>query len=120
MASAWQDEVSPSYLREDRIDLTLDASNADPAAFQSLLINVSYTRALPQGVMLPLILEVIGPSSTSYQRREFTRSAPNTLIITPREGGAHRVILREVAHNRWFGRLSLQVAGELLEAETPV
>jgi hypothetical protein len=56
LSSAWQDEVSPRYMREDRIDLELDASNPEPAAFQSLLINVSYSRTLPQGVMLPLIL----------------------------------------------------------------
>lgn len=119
MGSAWQDEISPRYLREDRIDLELDSSNPAPAAFQSLLINVSYARTLPQHVMLPLILEVSGPSSDSYQRREFTRAPPATLVITPREGGPHVIVLREVAHNRWFGRLSVQVAGERLEAPRP-
>lgn len=110
------EELSPSYVRELRIDLTLNADTPQtPTAFKPLLLDVGYSRCLPEGVMLPLLLEIQGPSSTSYQRRVFSRSAPASVIFTPREGGQHLVTLREAAHNRWFGSLRLSIAGELLE-----
>ncbi|MHB9005065.1 MAG: hypothetical protein ACYC6C_13595 [Coriobacteriia bacterium] len=119
MADAFLDELSPRYIREQRIGLTLDASVTAPAAFQSILVNVSYARTLPEHVVLPLILEVFGPSAQSYQRKEFGRSAPASFVFRPCEGGVHKVILREAAHNRWWGSLRVEVAGELLEAPRP-
>jgi hypothetical protein len=120
MGSPALDELSPPYLREERIDLTLDESIVTPAAFSSVLVNVDYARTLPEGVMLPLIMEVQGPSAQSYIRREFMRQAPDTLIFTPSEGGPHLVVLREVAHNRWWGRLHLSVEGERLDEPRPL
>jgi hypothetical protein len=120
MGDALLDELSPRYMREDRIDVTLDASVTSPSAFDSILVNASYARCLPEGVVLPLILEVFGPSAQSYQRHEFARVAPSSFVFRPVEGGRHRVILREAAHNRWWGALSVDVAGELLEAPTPL
>ena len=119
MVDSLIEELSPSYIREKRFDLTLEP-NAKPRANNSLLVNVSYARALPEGVMLPLVLEIQGTSSKSYQRREFTRTAPTAIIFSPREGGPHLVTLREAAHNRWFGALRLDVEGELLEPPRPV
>lgn len=119
MADPTLDEISPAYVRDKRFDLTLELG-ANARANNSILINVSYKRALPQGASLPLVLEVQGPSAQSYQRREYTRVLPVALIVSPREGGPHLVTLREVAHNRWFGTLSLDVEGELLEAPKPV
>lgn len=113
------DEISPSYVREKRLDLTLEPG-AVARAFQPLLISVSSDRALPEGIMLPVLLEIQGPSAGSYQRREFTRTMPATFIFTPREGGPHQVTLREVAHNLWWGSLTLDVEGELLEPPKPV
>jgi hypothetical protein len=118
--SAFIDELSPAYLREKRIDLTLDPTNVQVAAFGSILVQVSYARALPQGVVMPLILEVRGPSAQSYQRRLFTRNAPASFVWRPCEGGVHKLILREAAHNRWWGSLRVVVAGELLDTPRPL
>lgn len=114
------DDISPSYVREKRIDLALDASVVKLRAGSSILLTVSYARALPAGAMLPLVLEIQGPSAGSYQRREFTRNAPATIAFKPVEGGSHLVTLREAAHNRWWGSLQLEVEGELLEPPRPV
>lgn len=114
------DEISPSYIREKRLDLTLDESTVKVRAFQPALVNVSYLRALPEGVMLPLVLEIQGPSAQSYQRREYVRTAPVSIIFTPKEGGPHLVTLRESAHNLYWASLNLDVEGELLEAPRPV
>jgi hypothetical protein len=120
MAEPLIDEMSPSYIREKRVDLTLDASVSKVRAFQPALLNISYERVKPEGMMLPLVLEVQGPSAQSYQRREFTKTLPVAFIFTPREGGPHLVTLREVGHNRWWGSLTLDAEGELLEAPKPV
>lgn len=118
------DELSPPYVREARFDLTValgpDKLLAPIRAFTSVVIDVSYARTAPEGVMLPILLEVQGPSAGSYQRREFLRAPPASIIFTPREGGPHLVTLREVAHNRWHGSLRLDVEGERLEPEKAV
>lgn len=114
MAEPTIEELSPSYIREKRIVLQLEPA-AKPTANAPLLVNVDYSRAKPEGIVLPLILELQGPSRQSYQRREYTRSAPGALLITPREGGAHTLVLREAAHNRYWGSLNFSVDGELLE-----
>jgi len=114
------DDIAPSYVREKRIDLTLDAGQLTVRAFQPVLVNVGYDRCKPEGVMMPLVLEVQGPSPQSYQRREYTKALPVSFIFTPREGGPHLVTLREVAHNRWWSSLNLDVEGELLDAPKPV
>jgi hypothetical protein len=108
------DEIAPTYLREQRLDLGL-VQESNTRAFAPVVIEVQYTRTAPEGVMLPLVLEVQGPSPQSYQRRIFSHAAPASIAFTPREGGRHSVILREVAHNRWWGLLELDVEGELLE-----
>jgi hypothetical protein len=119
MAETTLDELSPVYVRDKRLDLALEPG-AKAAAGRPLLVTVSYARALPAGVMLPLVLEVQGPSAASYLRREYTRAAPSAVIFTPQEGGQFTVTLREAAHNRWFGTLNLTVEGELIEPPKPV
>lgn len=111
------DEISPRTVREKKLDLQLDPSSSNPTAFTPVIVLVSYARTLPQGVMLPLIFEVQGPSATSYQRRDFLRWAPSTIIWRPREGGRHLVILREAAHYRWWSSLAVNVAGETLKSD---
>lgn len=111
------DELAPSYLRGKRLDLEVDPDDDEPRAFQPITLLVSYERTLPDGVMLPLLFEVQGPSSQSYQRREYVHGKPpRSIIWTPREGGRHLVTLREVAHNYWHNSLAIEVAGEPIEA----
>lgn len=114
MGDPWQDEISPRYLREDRIDLTLADPDEAPSALRSFLVDIDYSRTLPQYVVMPLIFEVIGPSTTSYRRKIFSRTPPSSIVVTPQEGGAHRLILREAAHNKWWGKLAVDVAGDLI------
>lgn len=106
------DDLSPPYVRERRIVMTLGVGSSSPAANQSMVIDVDYSKTLPEGLILPLILEVQGPSQASYQRRVFSRAQPRSIVITPREGGRHNVTLREVAHNKWWGAVQFDVAGE--------
>ncbi len=109
-----EDAIAPSYVKERRISLQLDPSASEPTANTSLVVLVNYSDALPEGISLPLVMEVQGPSSASYQRRGFLRSAPLSLVVTPREGGLYTVILREAAHNRWWGSVSFTARGDQL------
>lgn len=113
------DELSPSYLGERRIDLTVDPSVTLLGANRSILVNVDYSRTLPEDVLLPLILIVQGPSAASYRRREIRRAKIDSFAFRPIEGGPHLVLLREAAHNRWYGRLRLTVEGEQLNPPSP-
>lgn len=108
------DEIAPRYVREKKLDLSLEPKADPPRAFNPILVQISYERTLPADVSLPLIFEVQGPSPSSYRRTDYTRHRPRQLIFTPREGGRHLVILREAFHNRHWGSLAIDVAGETL------
>lgn len=113
------DEISPSTCGEDRIGLTLSQSTPKPTAFEGVVIEIDYDRCAPEGVMLPLELVIVGPSGVAtYQRRVFRRFAPIDVAFRPREGGPHLVRLGEAHHNRWYGALTLDVAGNRLTEGT--
>lgn len=111
------DEIAPRYVREKKLDISTDPESEAPRANQPVRLTVSYARTAPDGVALPLIMEVQGPSGSSYRRRVFGRVRPAALIFTPREGGRHLVVLREAAHNRHWGSLAVNVAGETSQTQ---
>ena len=64
------EELSPSTYGEDRFDLTLSRDTPSPIALSSVVVLVSYDRAEPEGVVLPLELTITGPSGrATFQRR---------------------------------------------------
>jgi hypothetical protein len=108
------DEICPPYVKARRLTLELTAAKTNPTAHKSLLVNVTYDQTSPQGVMVPLVMVVQGPSQRSYQERVFRGRPPTQLVVTPREGGKHLVSLRELYHNRWWGAVEFEVVGDLL------
>lgn len=110
------DDISPSYVGEDRLRLTLTDPDDLLIAFHPVLISVDYSRALPEGVMLPLELTVTAPSEVNNVRTLFRRFAPNQIAFTPREGGSHLVRLAEMFHNRYWGSLVLEISGDRIRA----
>jgi hypothetical protein len=102
------DEISPPYLRDQRIQLAL-AAGQTPQRGRPVLLEVSYALAAPQGVALPLIFEARAGTATSYQRRTFLRAPPPAITWTPRERGTYSLTLREFAHNYWWGSLQIEV-----------
>lgn len=106
-------DISPSYVRDRRLALTL-APNTVPTANVPLVIYVDYAKTVPEGVMAPMVLEIQGPSGASYKVREYLRTAPTSVVVKPREGGKHFVTLREAAHNRWWGGIGFEVKGDQL------
>lgn len=114
-----QDEICPRYYAEDRLTLSL-TTQAQLRAFTLIALAVDYSAAMPEGIALPLVMTVQGPSPQSYIRREYRRARPDVLLFTPKEGGQHLVTLSEFAHNKWWGRIVLNIEGPLLEMPRPV
>lgn len=106
------EEISPETIGEDRIDLRLDDGNLSPRAGQIITVNIDYSRCAPDGTRLPIELVVQAPSPLGFVQRTFTRTRPTSITFRAREGGGHLVMVRELAHNRWFGRLRIAIAGE--------
>jgi hypothetical protein len=53
-----------------------------------------------------------GPLAGQRQRRLFEHALPSSVLLTPRSGGRHFILIRELHHNRWQGRLFIDVAGD--------
>ena len=108
------DEISPASYGEDRLVLTL-APGQTPRQFEAVLVDVDYSACEPAGVVLPLELTLMQESgAATFQRQVFERVAPSQLAVVPREGGRCLVRLAEKHHNRWFGAVEFDVAGELV------
>lgn len=106
------DEIAPAYIGEDRIRLTLDEDLRHPRAHALVVVHVDYVETMPQSVVLPLEVTVTRPNGQFLLRRVERRRAPATVAFTPREGGAFLVRVAEIGHNRWWGRLRVDVAGD--------
>jgi len=113
---AFLDELAPVYYGEDRLRLRLSMpEQVVLRAFTPVLITVDYSRALPEGVELPLEFTVTSPSETNAVRKMYRRFAPGELAFTPREGGSFLVVFRELWHNSYWGKLVLEIAGDRLD-----
>ena len=108
------DEISPREVGEDRIDLALDETTTSPQVFEPVIVNVDFSRCDPEGVVLPLELTITGPSG-EVTRQYFRRTVPSQVSFRPQEGGSTLVRVAEVFHNRWFGALVVDVAGDPLQ-----
>lgn len=106
------DEISPAYVGEDKISLSLDPATSPAHAGVPVQINIDYSSTEPEGVVFPLELIVSGPS---YQQKIFRKLAPPSLTIVVEEPGEHLVLFRELGHNRWQGRLLIDVIGDTLQ-----
>lgn len=105
------DEISPTYVGEDRIVLSLSDPQTPLLAFVPFQVDIDYAKTQPGGLVLPLELVFQAPSGV-MQRRVFERSAPASLLLVPRTRGRHLVLLRELFHNHWQGRLEVDVQGD--------
>lgn len=112
--SGVSEEISPRYLGEDRIRLSLAQNSTNPRAHDVVEVDVDYSAVGESGVAVPLELTITGPSAASFQRRYFRRVAPSSVSFVPIEGGTHLLRIREVGHNRWVGLLTIDVAGTVL------
>lgn len=105
------DEIFPDTFRAEAFDLIpLDATGVR-RAFEPVVLSVAMRAAyLEVGLVPPLELIVATPSG-QHEVRELP-DVPLAVIVTPTEGGPHRVTLREVAHNQWYGVATVTIEGD--------
>jgi hypothetical protein len=111
------DEISPRYYGEDRLTLTLADPDQALRAFVPIVVSVDVSRALPEGLVLPLEFTVTGPDNVRIARTLYRRFVPIELAFVPIGGGSHLVRLVELYHNLYWGKLVLDIAGDRLRAE---
>lgn len=112
------DELCPPTTGEKRIGLSLATDSLQPRAFNPINVLVDYSGCEPEGLVPPLELTIIAPTAANFHRSRYLRTQPETISFRPREGGMHVVRFGEVGHNRWFGYLEINVAGESATVDT--
>lgn len=110
------DILSPTYVKADKIALSLAPDSEPLLPYVPITILVEYSAADPIGVSLPLIF-VVQPSGTGgepggYKRVVYSNTHPASLTFTVPGAGAYLVTLTELFHNRWQGRLTITVEGD--------
>jgi hypothetical protein len=110
------DILAPTHVGESRLDIALLPGQEPLRPNVPITVSVGYDRALPQGVQLPLVFIVqpggAGGAAGGYREMYYRVVAPTTLTFTVPGPGAYLVSLTEVFHNRWQGRLVVNVEGD--------
>lgn len=105
VSDAWLDEMAPAYLRDERIRVSLSPESR-VAVGDSVIVLIDYSLAAPEGVKAPLLFTA---RSAGLLTRKELFTADESLVWVPEESGPHLLVVREAAHNRWFGRLRVTV-----------
>ena len=107
------DELFPDTFGSEGIMLTPLEPGAVARAFEPIALGVSVKSTSPyvESGLVPPLEQVVTTPSGRIVASELTE-VPIALVVTPEEPGAHRVTLREIAHNRWWGAATFDAAGE--------
>ena len=105
------DEMFGDSFRAEAIVLAPFDVDAKARAFEPYPLTVALSASYQgNGLAPPFELIVAAPSG----RHEVTELSelPIAILLRAQEGGTHRVTLREVAHNRWWGSTTITVDGD--------
>jgi hypothetical protein len=118
-----QEALSPYYIREQRIALSVNAdyAMAELTANKPFIIEVDESACAPEGLSGTLELIIAGPSPQSYRVEQLDADEyPSSLPIRLIEGGPHLITLKETAHNKWSGSIHVDAKGSTLTKQRPV
>ena len=105
------EELFGDFFRAEAIDLVQLDVLAPPRAFEPIALQVLVSsRYLADGLVPPLELILAAPNGQHLVRE--LAQLPLAVLFTPTSGGTWRATLREVAHNRWWGSIDIDVIGE--------
>jgi len=110
------DVISPSYIGEDKIRLTVDARSR-LFVNHAITLLCDYSKADQDGGACPPLVFTIQPEfgdGEGYSQRVFTQRPSFVTFIADR-AGSYLCTLRERNHNRWQGRLHVLVGGERVQ-----
>lgn len=120
-----QDELNPSYGEEARITVSLLNPLAEVRERRPCPLRISTIRdgvdvCAPYGLQLPIEIIVTGPrGEPDFTRVVHRRRVPRSFTFTAKSPGRHMIVVREAAHNRWFGSLSVDVIGDRTQDPEP-
>ena len=111
------DTLSPTYVGADRISLEVDTSSEPLQPFKPITINIDYTDGGEAGIHVPIETIVQpggdkGGDAYGYHYKVHRRTPPDTITFTVPSAGLYLVVVREIHHNRWQGRLEINVEGD--------
>lgn len=111
------DEICPSYVGEARIKITL-GKDQNPRALAPVLVLLDYSACEETGgIVLPLEIFVRAPTPVNCERSVIRSGTPPIMrLFTPREGGMHFFVVREMFHNNYWGSIRVDVVGERLRS----
>ena len=109
------DELSPATIGEDKFVLTLDPISDPPRVGYAVQVNVDYTGTGANGASPPILFGVQGRTAKSFVERIFRRRLPRQITFIPVASGEHVILVQELRHNRWQGRLHITVVGDSRE-----
>lgn len=109
------DELSAAWVGAEALKLSLVDPLSPKRANVAIDLEVDYSGAGEEGVTLPLEQLAVGPSPASFRRHVHRRQQPSIITFTPPQGGRHIVTLRQVYGDKLFGKLAVEVEGELLD-----
>ncbi len=115
--SETQDRVSPAFVGEDKITVVVDDVSFLAGSLvtnRAITVRFDYSDADPEGVQLPIIVELqpgFGDGD-AYRRVSFTRFVPETYTFKVTGAGKYFILIKERFHNKWQGRLEVEVEGD--------
>jgi hypothetical protein len=109
---SYQEMLSDDTLGASMIVLALGVDSSSPIESTPCVVTCDYSRALPNGVVLPVLVQVFRPDGTKLVERVLSRVLPDSVDFLPDVGGKHLVRIAETNHNRWFGALVVDVIGD--------
>ena len=87
-----------------------DAS-AQARAFEPFPLTVTLPATYQANGLAPPFELVVASPSGRHDVQELA-ALPLAVLLHAQEGGTHRVTLRELAHNRWWGSTTIDVDGD--------
>ena len=107
------DRVAPSYEGEDMISLSIRPGSLTRVN-HPCTINIDQSPAGENGISLP-VLAIVQPrfgDGSEYKEIEYDTFLPESFSFIPRKAGSYLVLIKEIYHNRWQGRLTVEIAGD--------
>lgn len=105
------DEMFPDSFGAEALTLAPFDTDAQARAFEPYPLTVELASLYQEnGLSAPFELVVAAPSG----RHDVVELAelPLAVMLRAQEGGTHRVTLREIGHNRWWGSTTIDVDGD--------
>lgn len=108
--------ISPAYVGEERIVLRLSPAT-EVVAYRPITVEVDYSGAGEPGVCPPLEIVVqpawgTGGRANGYRLDIYDVSLPTAYTFSVPGAGTYLCVVRERFHNRWWGRLLVEVGGD--------